>query len=53
MTKDREYQIELSVERSMDRLDARLMAGRIGQEEYDAEVEALNKWAEEQYGLSV
>jgi hypothetical protein len=43
-----EEQIERRVERAMDRLDARLMSGRLSQAEYDREVVALDKWALQQ-----
>jgi hypothetical protein len=45
MTED---QIERRVERAMDRLDARLMDGRLSQAEYDREVIILDKWASQQ-----
>lgn len=43
-----EEQIELVVEREMDRLDPALLFGKISQAEYDAEVEQLDAWAREQ-----
>lgn len=42
-------QIERKVERSMNSLDARLMAGKLSQAEYDREVSILDKWAQQQY----
>jgi hypothetical protein len=45
MTED---QIERRVERAMDRLDARLMSGRLSQVEYDRAIVALDKWASQQ-----
>ncbi len=38
--------IERSVEKTMDRLDEKLMAGVLSQRKYDAKVKALDKWAE-------
>jgi hypothetical protein len=49
MTEDK---IERRVERAMDRLDARLMSGRLSQAEYDREVVILDKWASQQYRAS-
>lgn len=46
MTED---QIELKVEWEMDKLDRKLMDGRLSQEEYDREVYKLNRWADQQY----
>lgn len=45
MSRMTEEQIERSVERKMDALDARLMAGKLTQSEYDAEVSGLHDWA--------
>jgi len=42
-------QIENKVERAMNGLDARLMGGKLSQAEYDREVVALDKWAQQQY----
>ena len=44
--------IERFVEKTMDRLDENLMSGVLTQQEYDAEVKALNKWAEREYDRS-
>jgi len=44
-----ETQIEIIVERAIDKLDARLMQSKITQAEYDHEVMIVDKWAEEQY----
>ena len=44
-----EAQIENTVERRTDRLDAALMDGRLSQAEYDAEMRALSAWADAQY----
>ena len=41
-----EEQIELAVERAMDRLDRQLMAGIIDQDQYDEAVRDLDAWAE-------
>ena len=44
-------QIELKVERAMDRLDKRFMsdANTMTQAEYDHEVVIIDKWAQQQY----
>jgi hypothetical protein len=44
-----EYQIEVAVERATDRLDRRFMAGMIDQAEYDREIVALDRWAQQQF----
>jgi hypothetical protein len=44
-------QIELRVEKTTDRIDARFMGGELTQEQYDAEMKALDAWAEEQYAM--
>ena len=44
-----ENQIELLVERAIDKLDKQLMQGKITQAEYDYEVSIIDKWAEQQY----
>jgi hypothetical protein len=44
-----ENQIEIIVERSIDKLDARLMQSKITQSEYDYEVSIIDKWATQQY----
>ena len=46
MTED---QIEAKVESEMDRLDRKLMNGKITQDEYDDAVYTLDKWADQQY----
>lgn len=46
-----EEQIETRIERTIDGLDRRLMAGRLSQAEYDREMAAINAWGEEQYRL--
>jgi hypothetical protein len=42
-------QIEIIVERAIDKLDARLMQSKISQSEYDSEVSIIDKWATQQY----
>jgi hypothetical protein len=42
MTED---QVERAVERMFDALDARLMAGKLSQAEYDAEGMKIARWA--------
>jgi hypothetical protein len=44
-----ENQIEIIVERVIDKLDARLMQSKITQSEYDYEVSIIDKWATQQY----
>ena len=46
-----EAQIELIVERQIDKLDKQLMQGKITQEEYDREVLIVDKWASQQYNV--
>jgi folate-dependent tRNA-U54 methylase TrmFO/GidA len=43
-----EEQIERQVEWQTDRLDARFLNSPMTQAEYDAEIAALNRWAEAQ-----
>jgi hypothetical protein len=42
-------QIERRVEKTTDRIDARFMNGELSQEQYDAEMKALDTWATQQY----
>jgi hypothetical protein len=44
-----ESEIELRVERQMDKLDRKLMQGEITQSEYEREVFILDKWSAQQY----
>ena len=44
-----ENQIEIIVERAINKLDARLMQSKITQSEYDYEVLIIDKWATQQY----
>jgi hypothetical protein len=44
-----ENQIEIIVERAIDKLDARLMQSKITQSEYNYEVSIIDKWATQQY----
>jgi len=44
-----ETQIESIVERQIDKLDAKLMSGKLTQSEYDYEVMILDKWSSQQY----
>jgi hypothetical protein len=46
MTED---QIERAVERKVDSLDARFMAGTMTQSEYDAAMKAISAWADSEY----
>ena len=46
MTED---QIEVAVERRIDRLDDMLMRGEIDQKKYDREIIIVDKWASQQY----
>jgi hypothetical protein len=43
-----EYQIEAVVERATNGLDMRLIRGTLTQAEYDSEMRALSRWAEQQ-----
>ena len=47
-----ENQIEIAVERAIDKLDARFMQSKISQADYDYEVLIVDKWAEQQYQYS-
>ena len=42
-----EQRVELAVERSMNALDKRLMAGKLTQAEYDAEARRIDAWAKQ------
>lgn len=44
-----EAEIELRVERQMDKLDKKFMRGEITQTEYEREVFILDKWSAQQY----
>lgn len=44
-----ESEIEIRVERKIDKLDRQLMAHKITQEEYDHEIVIVDKWASQQY----
>ena len=44
-----EYQIEQTVETTMNAFDRQLIAGVMAQELYDACVKRLDTWADEQY----
>lgn len=44
-----EQQIELWVEKAMDRLDKALMRGAYTQSEYDRESQFVADWAKQQY----
>jgi hypothetical protein len=44
-----ESQIEIIVERAIDKLDKKLMQSKITQSEYDYEVSIIDKWATQQY----
>lgn len=47
-----ENEIEFIVEKTMDKLDQQLMAGKLDQLEYDLEVDKLAAWAERQYTVA-
>jgi hypothetical protein len=49
MTED---QIECAVERKIDAIDARYMASKMTQAEYDAAIKAVNDWADREYRLA-
>jgi hypothetical protein len=44
-----ETQIEDIVERQIDKLDDKLLSGKLTQSEYDYEVSIIDKWANQQY----
>lgn len=44
-----EEQIETIIERQMDKLDNKLMSGKLTQAEYDHEVMVMDKWAQQQH----
>lgn len=44
-----EAEIELRVERAIDKLDRRFMRGELTQSEYDREIFILDKWSAQQY----
>lgn len=44
-----ESEIEIIVERVIDKLDKKLMQSKITQSEYDYEVSIIDKWATQQY----
>lgn len=44
-----ESQVELMVERKIDRLDQAFLNGTITSAEYDAKIEEIYEWAESQY----
>jgi len=46
MTED---QIERKVEREMDRIDAQLMSGAIDHDQYEEQVNDLDRWAAMEY----
>lgn len=41
--------IEIGVERKIDRLDRKFMAGDIQQEDYDRAMVEIDEWAKEEY----
>jgi len=47
-----ESEIEIIVERAIDKLDARLMQSKITQSVYDYELSIIDKWSEQQYQYS-
>lgn len=44
-----EDQIEIRVERAIDRLDRHLLSNQITQEQYDRDIVSIDKWASQQY----
>ena len=44
-----ENQIEYRVEKAIDRLDRQFLSNQITQEQYDRDLVAIDKWAEQQY----
>jgi hypothetical protein len=51
MTTLTENEIELRVERAMDKLDTLLMNNKLSQSDYDHQVSLLDKWAQAQYDV--
>jgi len=49
MTED---QIERTVERKFNSLDAKFMAGAMTQAEYDLAASEINKWADKEYEIA-
>lgn len=43
-----EYEIEITAEKWMDKIDSRLMRNEITQEEYENLVKQINQWVKEQ-----
>jgi len=44
-----ENQIEYRAEKAIDRLDRQLLSNQITQAQYDRDIVAIDKWAEQQY----
>ena len=44
-----ETQIEKRVQNAVDRLDRHLMSNQITQEQYDRDIVAIDRWAQQQY----
>lgn len=44
-----EDQIELRVERTMDRIDAKFLSGKLTQDGYDMAVAAIHDWADKAF----
>jgi hypothetical protein len=49
----RENMIEIKVEKWTDRVDARFMAGKLTQSEYDTEIKAISDWADQAYRFDI
>ena len=47
----REHEIELAVERMIDRLDARYVADCLTEEEYNKDMDEIKAWADKQYDI--
>ena len=47
----KEHEIELAVERMIDRLDARYVADCLTEEDYKESTEEIKAWADKQYDI--
>ena len=45
------YEIELAVERMIDRLDARYVADCLTEEDYNKDMDEIKAWADKQYDI--
>ena len=45
------YEIELAIERMIDRLDARYVADCLTEEDYTKDMDEIKAWADKQYDI--